>query len=491
MDIETALNLINTCGLKNNLGRYNSRALNENWFIKNNLTALYDIIISHTNCINERSFSARLWAFEHLPIPLCHCGNPVKKYDNEQKWSNYCGSKCSLHSAERHKLISKTKLDSDHTQANIKRKQTMLDKYGVETNSQRECVKTHMSQLASKRQVNSHTLTLLDNYDWLASEYQIKKRSASDIADQLGIDYSTVLRRIANYQWSVRQVYNKSLCENQIKQYVQLLGFNVSSPTNLLTGKQEIDIYVDQLKFAIEVDGLRHHSFNTFETKQQKNKHLNKTLIAQQNGIDLIHITDWQWKHKNDIVKSIIKNKLGKTSNRVFARKCQVIPIDYNTANSFLNQNHLQGQCTSSIKLGLYHDNVLIAVATFGRPRYNKKYDWELIRFASKIDYTIVGGFSKLLKYFTRLHRGTIISYADRMISNGNVYRQNNFKLIGHSEPSFLWTDGSKIISRSKATRKNLIKLSIYDPNKSQAENMFANKWRRFWNSGQLVFVLD
>jgi DNA-binding NtrC family response regulator len=92
----------------------------------------------------------------------------------------------------------------------------MLDKYGVETNSQRECVKTHMSQLASKRQVNSHTLTLLDNYDWLASEYQIKKRSASDIADQLGIDYSTLLRRIANYQWSVRQVYNKSLCENQI-----------------------------------------------------------------------------------------------------------------------------------------------------------------------------------------------------------------------------------------------------------------------------------
>ncbi|MBR4315953.1 MAG: hypothetical protein IKP65_03150, partial [Alphaproteobacteria bacterium] len=62
-----------------------------------------------------------------------------------------------------------------------------------------------------------------------------------------------------------------------------------------------------------------------------------------------------------------------------------------------------------------------------------KNYDYELIRFASKIGYQVIGGASKLLSYFRKQYKGSIISYADRRYSNGKLYEAIGFKLIGKS----------------------------------------------------------
>lgn len=37
---------------------------------------------------------------------------------------------------------------------------------------------------------------------------------------------------------------------------------------------------------------------------------------------------------------------------------------------------------------------------SFGKSRFNRKFEYELIRFASKLDMSIVGGASKLLSHF-------------------------------------------------------------------------------------------
>ena len=69
----------------------------------------------------------------------------------------------------------------------------------------------------------------------------------------------------------------------------------------------------------------------------------------------------------------------------------------------FLNNNHLQGNVNSSIKLGLYDGEELVSVMTFNKGRVimgGKKDEYELIRFANKIGDSGVGGASKLLKYF-------------------------------------------------------------------------------------------
>lgn len=490
MDIETAINLINTKGLKTAAGKYVSRAMNESWFMKNNLKELYVYILSETSVLSGRKFSERVWALEHLPIPNCECGMPVKKHDTEPKWSMYCSKRCALTSNTRAKNISKAQLSRDHSDSNEKRKQTMLQKYGTETNSQRTSVKQIISAKLSKNQLSPLAYDKLNDVDWLFSEYVEKDRSSSDIARELGCDYSAILARARLHGWKVKQVYSKSMVEKQISEFISGLGFHVTSPTDKLLGKKEIDVFVESKKLGIEIDGLYWHSYSMFETIEQRNKHLQKSLVAQANGIDLIHFTDEQWYGKQSIVKSMVKSKLG-VASRIPARKCKVVELDIAEAKQFLMDNHIQGYVGSAKRLGLVYEDKLMAVMTFGIPRYDKSYSWELLRFSTILDTTVVGGFSKLLHQFKSNNVGSILSYADRMRSNGNVYLANGFSLIRETPPGYFWTDGNKSYPRTQFSKKLLkSKLAIYDENLSEAENMFANGYKRFWDCGQLVFGL-
>lgn len=490
MNLEEAYKLINTCGIKNSLGRYNSRALNEQWFIKNNLNDLWDFIHKETELF-KGSIGERLWIFENLPIRFCvECGNVAKRYDNADHWSDFCSAKCAQSSPIRLKKSSLTKLNQDHTKINAKRKATMKEKYGVETNSQRPEVRKIISEKLSKSQLNRVAYDKLNDYDWLYNEYITLDKSASQIANDIGCDYTSILARARSYGWKIKQVYNKSLVENQITEFIEQFGFKVSSPTNKLSGKQEIDIYVEDLKIGIEIDGLYYHSYNKFETYEQKNRHLSKTLKAKENGIQLIHFTDYQWNNKQEIVKSMIKSKLG-LNHKIYARNCSIVELSVKEAKEFLNSNHLQGYVGSQIRYGLEFNGNIVCCFTAGKPRYDKSFNWELLRFSSKNGITVTGGFSKLMKHFRDNNEGSIISYANRMHSNGNVYIKNGFTLVRETSPGYFWTDGNNEYSRTSFSKKLLSsKLKNFDPNKSEAENMFSNGYRRFWDCGNLVFSI-
>jgi len=73
------------------------------------------------------------------------------------------------------------------------------------------------------------------------------------------------------------------------------------------------------------------------------------------------------------------------------AEKCKIKLVDNKQSNEFLISNHLQGKCNSSIKIGLFYNNDLVSIMTFGKARYSDA-DWELIRFCNKINISVVGG---------------------------------------------------------------------------------------------------
>ena len=51
---------------------------------------------------------------------------------------------------------------------------------------------------------------------------------------------------------------------------------------------------------------------------------------------------------------------------------------------------------------------------TFGKPRFNKNYEWELIRYSSLLNQRVLGGASKLLKRFINDHKPkNIISFPE------------------------------------------------------------------------------
>jgi hypothetical protein len=286
---------------------------------------------------------------------------------------------------------------------------------------------------------------------------------------------------------------NQSKDEKDIVDFIKSVIPNTAIEENnrtLLNGK-EIDIYIPSLNLAIEYDGLYYHC----ESKIAERKyHLNKTKALNKLGIRLIHIFSDEWKNKESLIKKKLTNLVGKDTSRLYARKCEIKEITPKESNEFLESNHIQGADKSKHKLGLYHLNELVAVMTFSVGRNSmgtlrQEGKWELSRFATKA--SIVGGASKLLKYFIRNYNPkAIISYADRRWSVGNLYEQIGFKCTGTSSPSYWYTKDYRIrLYRYNFRKSILLKLGA-DPNKTEWEIMQDLGYDRVWDCGTLRYEL-
>jgi hypothetical protein len=82
---------------------------------------------------------------------------------------------------------------------------------------------------------------------------------------------------------------------------------------------------------------------------------------------------------------------------------------------------------------------------SFGNKRKymgQKSYEgtYEMLRFCNKLNTIVVGGASKLLKYFINKYTPKeITSYADRSWSSGNLYQKLGFKLVSKTRPNYYY----------------------------------------------------
>jgi hypothetical protein len=271
------------------------------------------------------------------------------------------------------------------------------------------------------------------------------------------------------------------------------LSLEVESSNRKILEGCEIDLLVSSHNFGIEVNGNYWHS--ELVAKKDKNYHLQKTEKAADNGVFLVQFFEDEILYKYDICKSIIKTKLGKSQNRIFARKCTIKEISViQTKNEFLEENHIQGKDQSKIKLGLYYGDVLVSLMTFGVPRYNKNVEWELIRFCNKLDHSIVGGASKLFAHFVETYQPkSIISYADRRISQGNVYEVLKFRHAHNSLPRYFYMNKKNYLKRyhrSNFTKDKIKRLyPEVDISKDEWSIMQELGYDRIWDCGNKVYI--
>ena len=284
--------------------------------------------------------------------------------------------------------------------------------------------------------------------------------------------------------------YDKS--ENEVKDFIKSLNINYIENDRCVLDGKELDIYIPSHKLAIEFDGLYWHS-NKFK---QSNYHLNKTELSEKHGIQLIHIFEDEWRDKQDIVKSRLNNMLGLTPNKIYGRKCEIKEVSAKHSSIFLNINHLQGSVNSKIRLGLYHDNELVSLMTFGglRKSMGSKAiagSYELLRFCNKLDTSVIGAADKLLKYFIKTYNPKkIISYADRRWSIGNLYEKLGFKFIHNSKPNYFYIVNNKRENRFKY-RKDILVKEGYDINKTEKEIMSDRGFNCISDSGNKKYIID
>ncbi len=378
----------------------------------------------------------------------------------------------------------------------IKEKQqnTVMKKYGVTNVSKIKEIKKRISESNKKifweKLITSDRLlglcspnfditdfnSVSDTYSWTCA------KCGKEFLDHL--DNGRIPRCYHCYP-----IPKSSKYETEIYDFCKQFFNKVYTNVRYILKDREIDIYIPEIKLAIEFNGLYWHSERQGKSSDY---HESKYLRLQELGIDLISIFEDEWIEKQRIIKSIILSKMKKISKKIFARKCDVKVIENNEAYRFYIDNHLQGSIKGK-HYGLVYNNDVVSLLTVGKPRFSKKHEWEIYRFCSKIDISVVGGLSKLFSEFIKdKNPKSIVTYSDLRFGNGNGYKIIGFNFVGKTNPNYFYLDSRYLNRKSRLFfQKHKLNdiLPIFDPNLTEWENMQLNNYDRIWDCGNNVYM--
>lgn len=386
-----------------------------------------------------------------------------------------------------------------------KRASTMLEKYGVAHPFQSDTIKEkyrttcltrynvpNAAMNTDTKEKISRSLTngaseLLDNKEWLTTN--LFELGVRGVAHKLGVSFRCVRQYADKHQIDFRKI--KSSFEEEV---VKLISSLVPETTIIRNSKsligKEIDIYLPEYNLAIECNGTYWHSDLNGRGKYF---HLNRTELCNTNGVHLVHLWEHHWLTNKPLLISRLKSLLNVVPIKKYARKLTVIELSNKQSNEFLIENHIQGKCSSSIRYGLVDsDNVVWAVMTFGKSRYNRNADYELLRYCSALDVMVVGGASKL---FTKFRKDfptlSVVSYSDKSFNTGRMYEKLGFTFLHNSPPAYRYTKNyTEMFSRVRFQKHKLPRLlENYDETKSEWENMTEHGYDRIWDCGNSVWL--
>lgn len=493
--------------------------------------SIFKVNVRCDNCNHERKMEMRHYNnnLKKYNIYLCNkCKNIKSKktkldiygdenYNNKEQNKKTCMEKYGV---EHHnkldffkEKIKKTKLEkyNDLNYNNIEKcNQTKLFKYGNEKYNNMEknkktCIEKYGKDNVFKiddfreKTIKSRKKRLIDMY---------QKYNLIDVDYE---NYTYICNCEKNHKFEIPKTifYNRMKTNSILCTICNPVGFIYSGEENILYNfikenyndeiipnsrntitPYELDVYLPNLNLAFEFNGIYWHS----DLYRPNNYHLDKTNRCEEKNIRLIHIYEDDWNYKQEIVKSRILNLLGR-SNRIFARKCEIKEINNNQiVREFLEKNHIQGFVGSRIKLGLFYKDEFISLMTFGylRKSMGQKSvidSYEMLRFCNKLNINVVGGASKLFKYFLdNYNPKEITSYADRSWSNGNLYEKLNFNFVKKTSPNYYYIVDNKRYHRFKFRKDKLIK-DGFDKNKTEKEIMIERGFNRIYDSGNLKFI--
>ena len=364
-------------------------------------------------------------------------------------------------------LSSKTELEIE--KSNEKRRLTISSRYGVNT--------------ASQIAVPLEILEILQNKDKFIAA--IAGRTRQEATQFLGIADHTLYLYAKEYEVSdlfVRPL--TSQLEIQITDFVKSLGVTVRTNDRTIISPLELDIFIPELSIAIECCGLYWHSENS--ANRTRNYHSNKFKKCQEQNIKLITIFDDEWINDQDKVKQRLIHILQTQTNRIYARQCTIHECSTVEAVEFVNKHHLQKYVPSKIKYSLRYNDEIVAVMTFGLARYNRKYQYEILRFCTSKH--VVGAASKLFKHFVKQFNPTsVVSYSDNRWGSGSVYTKMGF-MYDSCTIGYYYTDYKHRYDRSQFQKHKLV-LEGADSTMSEWQIMQSRGYDRVWDCGQTLWV--
>lgn len=228
--------------------------------------------------------------------------------------------------------------------------------------------------------------------------------------------------------------YIKSVYDGEIRTGVRDFG-------------KELDIYLPELNLAFEFNGLYWHSF----LHKTIDYHYLKTKMANDNGIDLYHVWEDDWAKKNNIILSMINERLN-ISQIIDINNLELKIVSKKEKSNFLSINHIHGNITSSVNIGLYLGSELVSLAIFiKRGEY-----YELLRFCNKLGVSIPKALDKIINYFINNYNMNLTTIVDNSYRNSRLYED-----IGFAYDKDVLCDFQYISKNVRVNKKELSKLNL------------------------------
>lgn len=356
---------------------------------------------------------------------------------------------------------------------------TSLEKYG--------CIAPGNNETAREKAKQ----TMRENYgvDYAMQSPELRQRASEKMIERYGeANAARVPELLQKRMEHMRPFWISNGCISQTnKRFAEKLkASGLSVQLEYQIGTKFFDIAIPDKRIVIEIDPTYTHNAlgNHWGPGIGKYYHINKTKTAAEHGYRCIHV--WDWDDWDKIVAMVQPTK------RVHARECTIYRLWPKYSVPFIQKNHLQGSCRGQLlHLGLVKDDQIFQVMTFGRSRYDSKYDVELLRMCTRIGYHVAGGASRLFKYATeKFDIQNIVSYCDLSKFSGKTYQIMGMTHIRDTQPQMIWSKENKKVTSNLLRARGYDQLfgTNYGKGTSNEVLMIENGWLPVFDCGQRVY---
>ena len=371
----------------------------------------------------------------------------VIEYVDKGKWlcKCSCGNYGLVHSYELRNSLSKS--CGCNRVVNIF--DTLIDRYG----------EISVNKLDNKRSIEQiNAVSCRDQMiNFITNNFE-DIPTTSQLANALGITESTVLKKIHKFMLEDKvnigaylSRYEDELYDilNEIKDAYNLNITILRKDKRTLGNGQELDIYIPELKLAVEINGTYWHS----SIYKSEDYHQKKSLECISKGINLIHIFEYDWLHlkTKNIIVNRLKNKLI-SNNKVNRYDLKIVNKSDIRIDDFLYNTFGIDFISSYSYICCEHSGILVAVLIYK--------DNTIIDILSTIDNKCV--YDKLYKEYIDKTGYDTVNYRDMLVNGINTsIIELGFKIDKINKPNKIEVDFKNNIVDVNLTNKNI--LTIYD----------------------------